>query len=203
MAGIDSASAATESRWTPPSRPRKRLRKHKVQSNLARNAERLERDPRLLLLPLLQPMPPRLLCFHDNEPPSINHRPCEDRFRVGRSEWNFLAASLMAPPLGFLRPPPGHFTPQNSPPRGRNGNGSERYHAKRIAAIHAARIAFRSRCVCRHFLVLIYVLTRVGDDGITSRPLIILLSNALVVSLSFVVCRGFSLKVNTWWTSPL
>lgn len=130
------------------------MRKHKVQSNLARNAERLERDPRLLLLPLLQPMPPRLLCFHDNEPPSINHRPREDRFRVGRGEWNFLAASLMAPPLGFLRPPPGHFTPQNSPPRGRNGNGSERYHAKRIVAIHAARIAFRSRCVCRHFLAL-------------------------------------------------
>ena len=103
--------ALSGSRWTRSSRPRKRkiAALRKAQSNLARNAERLERDSRLLLLPLLlllllllllQPMPPGLLCFHDNEPPSINHRPREHRFRVGRGAWNFLAASLMARPLG-------------------------------------------------------------------------------------------------------
>lgn len=68
------------------------------------------RDPGrgCVLRRVVQPMPPRLLRrFHDNEPPSINHR--EDRFRVGRGGERppraEFSALLMATDLG-LPPPP-------------------------------------------------------------------------------------------------
>lgn len=85
------------------------------------------RDPGrgCVLRRVVQPMPPRLLRrFHDNEPPSINHR--EDRFRVGRggerpprAEFSALlmATDLALPPS----PSPGSSYP---PPRGRRYRGT-------------------------------------------------------------------------------
>lgn len=66
------------------------------------------RDSGSVLRRLAQPMPPRLLRrFHDNEPPSINHR--EDRFRVGRGGERppraEFSALLMATDLALTPPP--------------------------------------------------------------------------------------------------